>query len=339
MTDAVEAELPRAVALAGAWLRTPQRGPKREISIERIVEAAIELADAEGLAPSRWPRRGVRSASRRCRCTATSPQRRPDAAHAGGGVRRADPAPRTTTATGGRGCGLGRRLDGRHQRASVVRRHPHLGHPDDAQQPRGARLGPADHERPAADDLEKMLDSAAARVVLARFRHRRARRAPGPPSRTAQTPSAAKRSPAALAELVTPERFPYLGPLVASGAYTAPPGEDGQDDFAFGLERILDGIEKYVDARSAGEPVAARRSARNLCPTTRPCARRRRCGGKRKCACGTRANASATSSRRRASARRKRRRSAPERQAQTLAAKGAKLRGSADGGGRAVASS
>ena len=62
---------------------------------------------------------------------------------------------------------------------------------------------------------------------------------------------------AALGELITPERFPYLGPLVASGAYTAPPGEDGQDDFAFGLERILDGIEKYVDARNAGAPVPA----------------------------------------------------------------------------------
>ena len=42
-------ELPRGVALAWGIAAHPQRGPKRELSIERIVEAAIEIADAEGL--------------------------------------------------------------------------------------------------------------------------------------------------------------------------------------------------------------------------------------------------------------------------------------------------
>ena len=42
-------ELPRGVALAWGVAAHPQRGPKRELSIERIVEAAIEIADAEGL--------------------------------------------------------------------------------------------------------------------------------------------------------------------------------------------------------------------------------------------------------------------------------------------------
>ena len=44
-----EPELPRAVALAWGVATHPQRGPKRELSIERIVDAAIEIADAEGL--------------------------------------------------------------------------------------------------------------------------------------------------------------------------------------------------------------------------------------------------------------------------------------------------
>lgn len=44
-----EVELPRAVALAWGVAANPQRGPKRELSIERIVEAAVEIADAEGL--------------------------------------------------------------------------------------------------------------------------------------------------------------------------------------------------------------------------------------------------------------------------------------------------
>src|SRR3954462_15876956 len=47
---APDVELPRGVALAWGVAANPQRGPKRELSIERIVEAAVEIADAEGLA-------------------------------------------------------------------------------------------------------------------------------------------------------------------------------------------------------------------------------------------------------------------------------------------------
>lgn len=42
-------ELPRGIALAWGVAAMPQRGPKREMSVEKIVEAAVELADAEGL--------------------------------------------------------------------------------------------------------------------------------------------------------------------------------------------------------------------------------------------------------------------------------------------------
>ncbi|MES1171437.1 MAG: TetR/AcrR family transcriptional regulator, partial [Actinomycetota bacterium] len=44
-----EPELPRALALAWGVAAAPQRGPKREMSIERIVEAAIAIADESGL--------------------------------------------------------------------------------------------------------------------------------------------------------------------------------------------------------------------------------------------------------------------------------------------------
>lgn len=43
-------ELPRGIALAWGVAANPQRGPKREMSVERIVEAAVEIADADGLA-------------------------------------------------------------------------------------------------------------------------------------------------------------------------------------------------------------------------------------------------------------------------------------------------
>lgn len=42
-------EVSRLVALAWGAEAAPQRGPKRELSIERIVDAAVEIADAEGL--------------------------------------------------------------------------------------------------------------------------------------------------------------------------------------------------------------------------------------------------------------------------------------------------
>lgn len=45
-----ETGMSRTLALAWGLAAAPQRGPKRELSLERIVEAAIEIADAEGLA-------------------------------------------------------------------------------------------------------------------------------------------------------------------------------------------------------------------------------------------------------------------------------------------------
>ncbi|MDI4646844.1 TetR/AcrR family transcriptional regulator [Cohnella hashimotonis] len=52
----------------------------------------------------------------------------------------------------------------------------------------------------------------------------------------------------ALRQLVTPERYPALYPIVAAGVYTEDDGnkEEAQNDFDFGLERILDGIELHV---------------------------------------------------------------------------------------------
>lgn len=44
-----DTELPRGIALAWGVAAAPQRGPKREMSVERIVETAVALADAEGI--------------------------------------------------------------------------------------------------------------------------------------------------------------------------------------------------------------------------------------------------------------------------------------------------
>lgn len=49
MTDEELPELPRGIALAWGVAAHPQRGPKREMSVERIVDAAVDLADSEGI--------------------------------------------------------------------------------------------------------------------------------------------------------------------------------------------------------------------------------------------------------------------------------------------------
>lgn len=49
MVETADPDIPRGIALAWGIAAHPQRGPKREMSVERIVEAAITIADAEGL--------------------------------------------------------------------------------------------------------------------------------------------------------------------------------------------------------------------------------------------------------------------------------------------------
>ena len=49
MTENEPPELPRGIALAWGVAADPQRGPKREMSVEKIVDAAVDLADAEGI--------------------------------------------------------------------------------------------------------------------------------------------------------------------------------------------------------------------------------------------------------------------------------------------------
>ena len=57
---------------------------------------------------------------------------------------------------------------------------------------------------------------------------------------------------------MTPERFPTLTRLAADGGFDVPPETENYnvrfivDDFEFGLQRLLDGIEAYVGRRAPG---------------------------------------------------------------------------------------
>jgi AcrR family transcriptional regulator len=47
-----------------------------------------------------------------------------------------------------------------------------------------------------------------------------------------------------------PERFPALHAVLAAGVFDEP--DEGDDEFAFGLERVLDGIETLIEKRRTG---------------------------------------------------------------------------------------
>lgn len=54
---------------------------------------------------------------------------------------------------------------------------------------------------------------------------------------------------AGLKELVKQENYPHLYEVLMSGAYTEETESPIGDDLAFGLERILDGIEQYMETK------------------------------------------------------------------------------------------
>jgi AcrR family transcriptional regulator len=53
-----------------------------------------------------------------------------------------------------------------------------------------------------------------------------------------------------MARLLDPDRFPALHAVIAAGVFDEP--DDGDYDFVFGLERVLDGIETLIDRRRTG---------------------------------------------------------------------------------------
>jgi AcrR family transcriptional regulator len=255
-------ELPRAVALAWGVAANPQRGPKRELSIERIVDAAIEIADAEGI--------GAVSMSRVAASlgfTTMSLYRYVTSKDdlillmQEGAV--LPPVPDESVERGWRDGVTAWVLAMR----AAYREHPWLVDIPIS----GAPITPnsllivdwflREVRALPLSDGEKM----SALLLLTSYA-----RATAAQERDIAAAAAAAADPAdvtganffeALAELVTPERFPYLSPLLAAGGYVAEPGtapDDTDDDFSFGLERILDGIEYHVgQVESGAAPVAA----------------------------------------------------------------------------------
>lgn len=246
MDEAPELELPRGIALAWGVAAHPQRGPKRELSIERIVEAAVEIADAEGLAAV-----SMAAVAARLGFTTMSLYRYVSAKddlillmqEFGTGLPPASIARHQQWRDGLRAWAMGTR--------EGYSRHPWLIDIPISGMPvtpnnlswLDCALGvlsatPLTHEERIGTALllighvrweaavNRGYDDAMARAGMAPHEH---------DSAEAELLSA----------LVTPERFPHLTEAAAGGAFTSQ-----ADPFAFGLERILDGVAAYIAARA-----------------------------------------------------------------------------------------
>lgn len=260
MTDEVDGELPRAVAISWGIFADPQRGPKRALSHERIVEAAIGIADAEGLGAVTMSKvaaalgfttmalyRYVTSKDDLLELMA-------DAA-AGEVVFGTDRGLADGKSSGTEPDWRAQLLQFAVQLRAVYRDHPWLG---DLPVSEAMLLTP--NNLAIADLAMRCMrglaipggDKTQVLLVITNYV-----RASSNTERDIAATSPDRESRVAgelIKELVTDDRFPDLAPFVRSGGYLTGPAEDGpDDDFGFGLEIILDGLAAYAE-RSGRAP-------------------------------------------------------------------------------------
>ena len=242
-----EPELPRAIALAWGVAANPQRGPKRELSIEGIVDVAVRLADAGGLASV-----SMSSVASALGFTPMSLYRYISAKddlvtlmqESGIGVppesiREAAEGP------GGWRAALTAWKDG--QLASFLDHPWLLDIPVASMAPTPNNLAwfDAGLESLSATGLSAEDSTSVVLAVQAQSRwEATARRGPGPVGDAATE----TRDAALLASLVTREEFPALHAALQDGVFEA---GAGRASFSFGLERVLDGVESYLARRSS----------------------------------------------------------------------------------------
>lgn len=241
--------LPAGAALGWGLVKPPQRGPKREMSIEQIVKTAVDIADKDGLAAVSMNRIATElgfTAMSLYRyipskddllllmldaaCDIPLPPERPPSEWR-------ESMREYVMAT-----------------IDVFRHHPWYGDLPIS----GVPISPNNLRivdwalRPLRDmplnDYEKM-----SIVLLLSSYARSCGMIQRDMDRAVQAGSSVEafsglNYTAALRALVKPDRYPNLHPIVQSGAYT---GENESEntvgsDIDFGLERILDGIEQYL---------------------------------------------------------------------------------------------
>lgn len=247
-----EIELPRGIALAWGVAANPQRGPKREMSVERIVETAVALADAEGIGAV-----SMAAVAAKLGFTPMSLYRYVSAKddllllmqeHATG----VPPEEHREQETWQQQM---RALFDAQVRIYIE--HPWLlslpitGAPITPSSSAWLDAALAVLEDTPLDDTERMASALSIMgqsrwygTVLAGYAEQ---------SRlTGLSPQAVSERESALFDrVITAEEFPALRHAIDAGVFV-----DDADPFRFGLQRILDGIAAYIERREAGEAPA-----------------------------------------------------------------------------------
>lgn len=259
MSDAVEQGLPRAVAMAWGIAANPQRGPKRELSHELIVEAAMGIADAEGLAAVTMSRvaasLGFTTMSLYRYVTSKDDLL----------VLMADTASQVSYPEDGWGADWRANMwDWAALLRGCYRDHPWM-----LEIPRTPSLLMTPNNmavvdlglralRPAGLSLDVKISLIMVVSLYVRSFSELDSEFAAESVELARDVWAAESQAGALRELVTEERFPELFPMVQSGDFFGTAESEIEDaDFRFGLDRLLDGFARYLEQAGDREAGAA----------------------------------------------------------------------------------
>ncbi len=234
-------DLPHAHAVTWGVAELPHRGPKRELTTEQIVEAAIALADAEGLEAV--------SMGKVAAAVGVAPMSlyRYVTGKDGLLLLMYDTASEVTVP------GAGSTWRERLREWAVFVRAAYDAHPWLADLPPSStpttpnrlaiiEAGLAALEGVPAPDRMKLPTLRLLLGYIALY------------SKASSDAAVDDEVRRALPELVTDERFPLLAPAVRAGVFEASDVDDGSG-FGFGLSRLFDGIERWVERNEPDAPL------------------------------------------------------------------------------------
>jgi AcrR family transcriptional regulator len=242
MGDDPETGLPASIEAAWGRRQPPRKGPKPALGLERIVDAAVQVAAAEGLAAVSMSRVATElgsSAMGLYRYVAAKDELLALMVDAALGPPLAAPAGEDWRA------GLSRWAWGYH---AALRRHPWS-----LQVPSGPAVTPnvtawlEDGLRALGDTGLGEAEKLSVMLLLSGYVRNEATLVAdvGTPGEGEMEimPAWGRQ----LAALTDPERFPALRAALESGAFDQ--DDDPDDEFTFGLDRVLDGIGALVERR------------------------------------------------------------------------------------------
>ena len=251
MNDKKEKQLPQGVALSWGLVKSSKRGPKRELSLKQIVDVAINIADKEGLSKVSMSKVAASLGFTAMSLYRYIPSKEDLLLLMQDGVCDVNLTPKYK--------GENWRDAMReyvHKCIQIFTEHPWFtdiplsGIP---MTPHNLRM--VDWVLQGLRDLP-LNDNEKMSFFLLLNSYARAngliKRDLDQAMRTSKEEEVSGRAyNEVLKKLVTPDRFPYLHPVVASDVYTGENTEEEGDDLDFGLERILDSIQHYVDMKNA----------------------------------------------------------------------------------------